>query len=407
MPASPTPAQLDERDPLSWAASRFVDPGPDVLRVYLDGNSLGRPLRVSADRLGAFVRNQWGGRLIRGWDEQWMTAPTTLGDRLGQVVLGAAPGQTIVADSTSVLLYKLARAAIDARPGREEIVVGRDDFPTDRFILEGIACETGRRIRWVDTAPDAGITPELLSEAVGEKTALVVVSHVAYRSGFLADAAALTRIAHDAGALLLLDTCHSAGAVAVELDAWGVDLAAGCTYKYLNGGPGSPAYAYVAERHHGELRQPIQGWMGAADPFAMTSPYSRADGIRAFLSGTPPILAMQPLSDMVELIAEVGIEAIRAKSLALGDLALDLVDRRLAPLGVTVSSPRDPDRRGSHVTIDHAAFRDMTASLWADGIIPDFRPPSGLRLGMSPLSTGFRELERGVEEIRHRLRAAA
>ena len=233
----------------------------------------------------------------------------------------------------------------------------------------------------------------------------MVLSHVAYRSGFIADMAAITGAAHDAGALMLWDLCHSVGALPVELDACGADLAAGCTYKYLNGGPGSPAFCYVAARLQEKLTQPIWGWMGASDPFAMGPAYQPAAGIRKFISGTPPVLAMQPLKDMLELIAEAGLDAVRRKSVALTEHAIALADELLVPLGATVASPRDPAERGSHVTVDHPLFAEVTQRLWEQGVIPDFRPPDGIRIGLSPLSTSFAELERGVEAIARELRA--
>ncbi|HET6937334.1 MAG TPA: aminotransferase class V-fold PLP-dependent enzyme, partial [Nocardioides sp.] len=244
MNAPAAAAVLDAADPLAAYRGRFVGAGSPL--VYFDGNSLGRPLEVTGPRLAAFVEQEWGGRLIRGWDERWYDLPLTLGDRLGRVALGADAGQVAVGDSTTVLLYKLIRAAVAARPGRTEVVLDRDQFPTDRYVAAGIAEECGLTLRWIEVDPAAGVTPEQLSEAVGPQTALVLLNHVAYRSAYLADAPALTRIAQDAGALVLWDLCHSAGVVPVELDAWNVDLAVGCTYKYLNGGPGSPAFLYVA-----------------------------------------------------------------------------------------------------------------------------------------------------------------
>lgn len=389
--------RLDAADPLAGYRDRFIR-SPDVA-AYLDGNSLGRPTKKSADRLAGFVTDQWGGRLIRGWDESWYELPLTVGDRIGGVALGAAPGQVFIGDSTTVILYKLTRSALDARPGRHEIVVDTDNFPTDRFILQGIAAECGMTLRWVTPDPDAGVTPEQIAAVVGPDTALVVLSHVAYRSGFLADAPAITALAHDAGALVLWDLCHSVGSVPVELDAWGVDLAAGCTYKYLNGGPGSPAFGYVRTEHQGTFRQPIQGWMGTSEPFVMGPEYEPHAGIRRFLSGTPSIVGMLVMQDMLDLIAEAGMPAIRAKSEKLTAFATELVDELLVPRGVAFSSPRDAARRGSHVTIDHPSFAEVNARLWKRGIIPDFRRPNGLRLGLSPLTTSFAEVELGVEAI--------
>lgn len=400
-------AALDAEDPLGPVRARFV--GTETSLVYFDGNSLGRPLRSTGPRLDAFVREEWGGRLIRAWDESWMALPYALGDELGRVVLGAAPGQTIVGDSTTVLLYKLVRAAFDAQvradPQRVELVIDRDNFPTDRFVVEGIAAERGGRIRWIDADPARGVDETALRAVLGPQTAVVVLSHVAYRSGFRADGAGLTRAAHEAGAVMLWDLCHSAGAVPVELDAWGADLAVGCTYKYLGGGPGSPAFAYVAQRHQEALTQPIQGWMGAADVFAMGPTYAPGAGMRRFISGTPPILAMLPLQESLAVIAEAGVSAIRAKSIALTEFAVRIADDLLAPLGVTVSSPRDPDERGGHVTLSHPAMRGVTARLWAQDVIPDYREPDGLRVGLAPLSTSFAELERGMRAIADALRA--
>jgi kynureninase len=212
-------------------------------------------------------------------------------------------------------------------------------------------------------------------------------------------------VAHQAGALILWDLCHSVAALPVELDACGADLAAGCTYKYLNGGPGSPAFCYVAARLHDELRQPVWGWMGAAEPFAMAAEYQPAKGIRQFISGTPPVLAMQPLKDMLELVEEAGLDAVRRKSVALTEYAVALTDELLSPLGARLASPRDAAERGSHITVDHPAFAAVTAALWEQGVIPDFRPPDGIRIGLSPLSTSFAEVERGVEAIARELRA--
>lgn len=395
-------AALDAADPLAGHRDRFV--GADTSLVYLDGNSLGRPLRATADRIGSFVAEEWGGRLIRGWDERWFELPLVLGDRLAAVALGAAAGQTAVGDSTTVLLYKLVRAAVAARPGRNEIVVDRDNFPTDRYVVEGVARECGLTVRWLAVDPDGGVTPDGLAAVLGPETALVVVSQVAYKSGWLADVETLTRLAHDAGAWILVDLCHSSGVVPVELDAWAVDLAVGCTYKYLNGGPGSPAFGYVAQRHlEGDaFVQPVQGWMGAADPFRMGPTYAPATGIRRLLSGTPPIIGMLGLEDMVDLLEEVGVPAIRAKSVALTEYAAALIDRDLPD--VRFASPRDPEQRGGHVTIAHPSMRAVTADLWAHDVLPDFREPDGLRLGLSPLSTSFAEVEAGIAAIAAALR---
>ncbi|GAA1919683.1 aminotransferase class V-fold PLP-dependent enzyme [Microbacterium aoyamense] len=392
---------LDATDPLRRFRDEFV--GSESSLVYFDGNSLGRPPRASVERLGRFAREEWGGRLIRGWDESWMQLPFAIGDEIGRVAIGAAPGQTVIGDSTTVLLYKLVRAAFDAQhaadSARVEIVVDRDNFPTDRYLVDGIARERGGRVRWIDVDLSAGVTAEALRDAVGPETAVVLLSHVAYRSGYLADAAELTRIAHDAGALIVWDLCHSAGSVPVLADEWGFDVAIGCTYKYLNGGPGSPAFAYVATNLQDRLVQPIQGWMGTADVFAMGPSYTPAEGMRRFLSGTPPIVGMLAMQDTLEMIRDAGIAAIREKSIALTTFAVEVSDELLGPLGVTVASPRDAAFRGGHVTLSHPTMRAVTARLWADDVIPDYRDPDGLRIGLSPLSTSFIEVLDGLRAV--------
>ena len=391
-------AELDAADPLARFRGQFL-PSPDVV-AYLDGNSLGRPLLGSAERLDRFVRTEWAGRLIRGWTDSWMGWPERIGDRIAAIALGAGPGQTVIADSTTVLLYKLARAAVDLDPERREIVLDTDNFPTDRYVLEGIADERGCVLSWIETDPGAGVTSEQVAAAVGPSTALVLLSHVAYRSGWIANAATITSIAHDAGALVLWDLSHSVGSVELELDAWGADLAVGCTYKYLNGGPGSPAFGYVRRDLQDVLSQPIQGWMGRRDPFEMGPGYVPAPGVRALVSGTPPILACVPLTMALDQLEEATIAAVRAKSVLLTGFALELVDAWLAPLGVQLVSPRDPERRGGHLTIRHPGFRTVLDELWERGVIPDYREPDGIRIGLAPLSTGFEETRRGLAVLR-------
>lgn len=282
---------------------------------------------------------------------------------------------------------------------RNEIVLDRDNFPTDRYVMEGIAAECGLTLRWVDAEYDGGVRPEAVGAAVGPQTALVVLSHVAYRSGFVADVPAITELVHRAGGRVLWDLCHSAGSVPAELDAWKVDYAAGCSYKYLNGGPGAPAWAYVAARHQANFEQPIRGWLGAGDPFGMGRDYVPAAGIQRVVSGTPPILGMLAMQDMITLISEAGMDAVREKSMQLTSFAVEAFDEVLAPLGAVLASPRDPLQRGSHITIDHPGSRDVTARLWEQGVIPDYRNPNGIRLGLSPLSTSFAETWAGIEAV--------
>ena len=281
---------LDDADELRAFHDRFVVADDGL--IYLDGNSLGRLPRDTAARLAEVVQGQWGERLIRAWSEGWMELPRTLGDRLGAELLGAAAGQVAIADSTTVCFYKLAAAALSARPGRTQIITDVDNFPTDRYVLESLASERGLEILWVTADPDAGPEPSHVEELISERTALVTFSHVNYRSAFILDARAITSLAHEAGALALWDLSHSAGAIPVDLDGDGVDLAVGCTYKYLNGGPGAPAYLYVRAEHQGALRQPIWGWLGRQDPFEMAPGYLPGEGISAMLSGTPPVLAL-------------------------------------------------------------------------------------------------------------------
>jgi kynureninase len=392
---------LDSADPLARYRGLFLRDA-DVVS-YLDGNSLGRPLAASVDRVQRFMTEQWGSRLIRGWGDSWLELPTRIGDDLGRVALGAGPGQVVVGDSTTVLLYKLIRAAVDARPDRTEIIIDRENFPTDRYVVEGIAAERGLTVSWIggesDPESDAGVTTKRLSKKLSDKTAVVVLSHVAYRSGYLAEVPALTELIHAAGALVVWDLSHSVGVVPTQLDAWGVDLATGCSYKYLNGGPGAPAFAYVRADLQAELRQPIHGWIGSKAPFEMGQGYTPADGIRGFTSGTPPIIGMLAMQDMIALIEEVGIDAIRTKSVALTRYAVQLAAELLPD--ARLASPKDPARRGSHITLDQDGFDQVVPKLWAQGVIPDYREPNGIRIGLSPLSTSFAEVELGIWAIRH------
>ncbi|HEX7202415.1 MAG TPA: aminotransferase class V-fold PLP-dependent enzyme, partial [Arthrobacter sp.] len=357
--------ELDSQDPLAHYRHHFI--GADTPLSYLDGNSLGRPLKRTADDVAAFIRDDWGGRLIRGWDEHWLAMPQAIGDQLGRAVLGAAPGQTIIADSTTVVLYKLIRAALAAvaSPDRNELVLDTENFPTDRYLVEGIALEEGLTLRWIQADPAAGVTVEQVREATGPRTAVVLLSQIAYRSGHLADLPAITAAVHDAGALVVWDLCHSAGSVEIGLDAARVDFAAGCTYKYLNGGPGSPAFAYVNQRHLPSLNQPIWGWMGRKDAFEMAAGYEPAAGIRGFLSGTPAIFGMIAMQGTLDVIEEASMAAIREKSEKLTAFAVQVFDALLAPLGAELATPRDPARRGSHITVDHAEFTKATVeALW-------------------------------------------
>jgi kynureninase len=384
-------AELDASDPLRAFRDRFVI-DPDV--VYLDGNSLGCLPRSTVARLERLVA-QWGERGVRAWDEGWLELPLEVGDRLGEAVLGAAPGQTVIGDSTTVCFYKLVSAALDARPGRTQIVTDVGNFPTDRYVLEGLARARGIEIVWLDGEPH----PDDVAARLGPDTALVTFSHVSYRSAHIADMAQINKMADDAGALMLWDLSHSAGSVHLSLDGDHAPLAVGCTYKYLNGGPGAPAYMYVSRELQSELRQPIWGWLGRRDPFEMAPGYEVAEGMRGFLSGTPPILALSAVDEGVRLVAEAGIDAIQAKGVALAELAIALADARLAERGVSMASPRDPANRGAHVALAHPQARELCARLIDAGVIPDFRRPDVIRFGLSPLTTRFVDVWDGIDAL--------
>ena len=376
-------------DPLASFRDRFVFADE---RIYLDGNSLGRLPKRTPQRIAEVIATEWGERLIASWEAGWMELPVRVGDTLGAAFLGAAPGQVAVGDSTTVCFYKLASAALDARPGRTEIVTDVHNFPTDRYVLEGLAQTRGLRMRWLECDPASGPSARDVAAVVGDDTALVSLSHVAYRSAHLADMAGITAVSHDAGALTLWDLSHSGGVVPVQLDGSGADLAVGCTYKYLNGGPGAPAYLYVRAELQQQLRQPIWGWLGREDPFAMGAGYRPSADIRAFLSGTPPILSLVAAQEGIELTAEAGISAIREKGIALTELAISLTDASLTERGVRVASPRDPEQRGAHVALAHPDAQRLCRELSDHGVVVDFRAPDVIRLGLSPLTTRFSDV---------------
>ena len=374
-------AALDAGDPLAGFRERFVVTDPE--RIYLDGNSLGRLPAATRDRLRALVE-EWGDRLVSGWP-QWIDAPARVGDALAAGVLGARPGEVIVGDSTTVNLYKLCSAALDLRPGA--LVTDRANFPTDRYVLEGLARQRGVELRIADGPPLEG-------------AAVVLRSHVDYRTGELADMRGYTEAARREGARVVWDLSHSAGAVPVGLREAGVELAVGCTYKYLNAGPGAPAFLYVAEELQGELRSPIWGWFGQRDQFDMDRDYDPVEGIGRFLAGTPPIIDLAAVEEGVRLTAEAGIGALREKSVALCELLVALHDERLAPLGFSLGSPREPERRGSHVSIRHGeAWPICQAMIERAAVIPDFRGPDSIRLGVAPLYTRFVDIWDAVDRV--------
>lgn len=388
--------KLDEQDPLSDFSDRFVRPSGDT--VYLDGNSLGMLPKRTVQRLQEHVVDEWGGELVRGW-QHWVDLPTQVGDRVGSLI-GAAPGQVVVCDSISINLYKLAMAALDGQPGRKVLLTDSGNFPTDRYVLGGAAESRKGQLRLVPTDPERGVSPDAVHTYLADDVAMVSFSHVDFRSGVINDVVALTEQAHRAGALVLWDLAHSVGAVPINLDELGVDFAVGCTYKYLNAGPGSPGFLYVRKDLQDRLRNPIQGWWSVADHFDMDAPYRAAPGIARFLSGTPAIPGIIAVDEGVALIAEAGIDALRRKSIALTDYLIELTNEWLVPLGFSVRSPIDAERRGGHVVIAHDdAFRIAEACV-AAGVIGDARPPNLLRLAPVPISTSFVDVWTGMSRIR-------
>jgi kynureninase len=389
--------ELDAGDPLAGFRDRFVRDDPSL--IYLDGNSLG-PLPLATEaRIAEVVSREWGAALVRSWS-RWIELPREVGDLVGEHLVGAAPGQVAVCDSTTVNLYKLASAALDARPGRNVVVTDDDNFPTDRYVLEGVAAQRGAELRLIRSDLDQGLAEDVLRGALDERTALVSLSHVAYRSGALADMAKITGIVHEAGALALWDLCHSVGAVPVELDAAGADLAVGCTYKYLNAGPGAPAFLYARRELQERLRQPVWGWFGQRDQFAMGQSYDPAPGIGRFLTGTPDVIGTVAVQEGARLIAEAGIGRLRAKAVALTGLLIDLADAWLAPYGIAVASPRQAERRGAHVTLAHPDAWRISQALIRRGVIGDYRTPDRLRLGPAPLYTRFADVWDALDILR-------
>ena len=385
---------LDDADELAGFRDRFVETDPSI--VYLDGNSLGRLPKETVVRLREVVDEEWGDRLIRSWDEGWMTLAASVGDLIGTGLVGARAGEVVVADSTTVNLYKLLWAALDARPDRGTIVTDRDNFPTDRYVVEGLAKARGLTIRWIEADQVGGPQPSDVAAALDDDVALVTLSHVSYRSAAIADMPAITARAHDAGALMLWDLCHSVGAVPVDLEGAGADLAVGCTYKYVNGGPGSPAFLYVRTAHQSGLTPPIWGWFGRRNQFAMEQGWDRSDGITPFLSGTPPVLSVSAVEVGAAMLVEAGIDAVRAKGMALTRFAVELFDEWLAPKGFTLASPRDAALRGSHVLFRHPDGLGLYRRLLDRGVIPDYREPRGIRMGMAPLTTRFADVATGI-----------
>lgn len=378
--------ELDAADPLADLRGRFVIDDPSV--IYMDGNSLGRLSIATEQRLATLIRQDWGGGLARTWDE-WLPWPRLVGDRLGEALLGAAPGQVVVSDSTTVNLYKCATAAIDARPERRVVVTDSENFPTDRYVVEGLARQRGLTVRMVKSDPVERLSAEMVSDAIDDDVALVTFSHVSFASSAIADLPAITDLAHRAGALVLWDLSHTVGSYPVELDASSVDLAVGCTYKYVNAGPGAPAFLYVNRARQAELRQPIWGWFGQREQFEMGPAYDPEPGVAQFLVGTSPVLGLAAVDEGVKLLAEAGIDRLREKGVALTSFLIDLYEAWLAERGFRLGSPSDAETRGSHVALRHPEARKLCAALIDRGVIPDFRTPDRIRFGPAPISTRF------------------
>jgi kynureninase len=386
----PDLAALDKTDPLRPFRDRFALPQGVI---YLDGNSLGAMPRATAARVAQVIEAEWGRDLITSWNKHgWMELPGRIGDKIGRLI-GARPGETMVGDSTSVNLFKALAAALKLRPDRRIILSEPANFPTDLYIAEGLAAllAAGHELRLVE--------PDAIEAAITDEVAVVMLTHVNYRTGRMHDLARITAKAQAADALMLWDLAHSAGAVPVDLTGAGADLAVGCGYKYLNGGPGAPAFLWVAERWHGQVAMPLTGWLGHAAPFAFETSFRPAEGIARGLVGTPPILSLAALECGVDILLDASMAEIRAKSLRQSALFAELIEQELAGHGFRLVSPREDARRGSQVCIAHEQGYPIMQALIARGVIGDFRAPDRMRFGFTPLYLGADDVLRGVAII--------
>jgi kynureninase len=392
-------AALDRADPLAPLRDAFVvaDDSP----LYLDGNSLGRLPRAAAALADDLVRRQWGQRLIRGWNEGWFELSERIGAQIAALI-GADADEVIIADSTSVNLFKLAVAALRARPERTRIVSDSLNFPSDLYILQGAVDLLGRRHQIeLAESPDGIHGPlEQLHALLDQQTALLTLSHVVFKSGYLYDMAALNRAAHAAGALTLWDLSHSVGSVPIDLHAAEADLAVGCSYKYLNGGPGAPAFLYIRRDLQEQLANPLSGWFGQQDLFGFGLEYRPAAGLRRFLSGTPPVVSTALIEPGVQLLLSAGMPQLRAKSIAQTEYLIALWQQELAPLGYTLNSPRDAALRGSHVSLGHQHGLGIDLALIRElDVLPDFRAPDNIRLGIAPAYTSYVEIHDALQRL--------
>ena len=393
--------QLDTHDRLAAIRNEFVIHDPNL--IYLDGNSLGLLPKAAQAKARQVVEEQWGVDLIRGWNKGWWDSPARVGDKIGQLI-GAAAGQVLVNDTVSLNLFKLAAAALTLQPSKTRIITDTFNFPSDLYILQGIRQTFGGRHEIISIgASDNDITPDLaaLETTIDENTALVTLSHVTFKSGYLYDMQRITELAHKKGALVLWDLSHSVGALPIHLDACNADLAIGCTYKYLNGGPGAPAFLYVNKSIQEKLSSPIWGWWGQNNPFDFSLNYQPARGAERFLVGTQPILSLLTMEAALEPTLQAGMDSIREKSILMTGYASFLTESWLAPFGFSLGSPPDPAKRGSHISIRHAdGYRINRALIEEMNVIPDFREPDNIRLGFAPLYTSFTDVWEGFERIK-------
>jgi kynureninase len=390
---------LDAADPLAHFRQRFVLPDPAL--IYLDGNSLGRLPQASTELSQRVVAHTWGDRLIRSWNEGWFDLPERIGAKIARLI-GAQPDEVIVADSTSVNLFKLAVAALRHQAGRARILTDNLNFPSDLYVLQGIIDLLGQQHRLeVLPALDGIHSPaEALAAALDDDVALLTLSHTVFKSGYTYDMAALTARAHAAGALVLWDLSHSAGSVPIDLNAAGADLAIGCGYKYLNGGPGAPAFLFIRRELQAALHNPISGWMGQANLFGFDLDYAPTHGLRRFLTGTPPVVSLALLEPGVDILLEAGMDALRTKSVQQTSYLIDLWETELAPLGYTLNSPREAAQRGSHVALGHPEGLRIARTLIDElNVLPDFRAPDNIRLGIAPLYTSFADIHTAVQRM--------
>ena len=394
---------LDENDPLRGFRSLFMITDPHM--CYLDGNSLGRLPLATVSAVNEFMTGEWAAEVVTGWSH-WVDEAQPTGDLLGRATLGAAAGQVLVCDTTSVNFYQLALAAINARPGRKTIITDAANFPTDRYILDGIAKQLGLNLVIIDNespgiAENERITPEILEKYLNSDVALVTLEVIQYRSGARNDIKSLTDLVRTHGAFLLWDASHAVGAIEMNFDANGVDIAVGCTYKYGNSGPGSPAWLYVNKRVQAELQVPIQGWFSQGDQFGMGPVFERAKGIRGFQIASPSIIGLRCVKSAFSMIEEATISAIANKAAAGTQMMIDLYDAWLADLGFTLLTSRNAQERGGHISLGHPdAARICVALRQFARVIPDYRTPSSIRLAIAPLPTSYVEVWDGFQRMR-------